>query len=102
MSRPKYTGYLFVDHRASPGIPGQPKLVERDTQHCSHCNIPVILNPLRQRERFICPRCDWYCCDICAAAYKLNERCKPFNWVAEEVQTGKMPFPILAKDMMRE
>lgn len=97
--RPKYHGYMVVDHRNSPGIPGQPKYVERDTQHCSHCNTPVILNPLRQRERFRCPKCDWFCCDVCAVAYKVNEICKPFNWVAEEVQSGKIPFPILAKDM---
>lgn len=99
MSRPKHAGYLVVDHRASPGIPGTPKYVERDTQHCSHCNVPVILNPLRQRERFLCPKCDWFCCDVCAVAYRINEVCKPFNWVAEEVQSGKIPFPVLAKDL---
>lgn len=97
--RPKYFGYLVVDHRNSPGIPGMPKLFEADTQHCNHCHVPVVLNPYRKRERFICPQCDWFCCDICAIGYKANGVCKPFNLVAEEVQSGKIPFPILAKDM---
>jgi hypothetical protein len=106
MSRPKYFGHLFVDHRASPGIPGLPghgegQVFEADTQHCNHCNVPVILNPLRRRDRFICPKCDWYCCDNCAVAFKINEVCKPFEQVADEVQSGKLLLPILAKDVKK-
>jgi hypothetical protein len=29
----------------------------------------------------------------------VNEVCKPFDWVAEEVQSGRIPYPLLAKDM---
>ena len=102
--RPKHEGQLLVDHRNSPGIPDMPgygkgQVTEMATKHCSHCNVPVIFNPFRKRDRFICPKCDWYCCDSCAIAYRVNEVCKPFEWVVEEVQTGKLPFPILAKDI---
>ena len=104
MRRPTHYGYLIVDHRNSPGIPGEPgmdegQVFEANTQHCSHCNVPVVLNPYRKRDRFRCPKCDWFCCDTCAIAYKVNEVCKPFNWVADEVQSGKIPYPLLAKDM---
>jgi hypothetical protein len=104
MSRPKYFGHLFVDHRNSPGIPNMPgygegQVFEADTQHCSHCPTVVILNPFRKRDRFICPKCDWFLCDNCAVAFKINGVCKPFEQVADEVQSGKIPFPVLAKDM---
>jgi hypothetical protein len=99
MGRPQHAGYLVIDHRNSPGVPGLPKYFEADTQHCNHCNGQVILNPERKRERFICPKCDWYCCDNCAVAFKVNGICKPFEQVADEVQSGKIPFPVLAKDM---
>jgi hypothetical protein len=108
-NRPRHAGYLFVDHRSSPGIPDMPgygegQVFEADTQHCSHCNVPVVLVgsaervAMRRKERFICPRCDWYCCDICAIAYRENMICKPFEWVAEEIQSGKLPVPIFARD----
>lgn len=102
--RPKYFGYMTVDHRNSPGIPdlpgyGKGQFTEMDTQHCSHCNVPVILNPFRKRDRFLCPKCDWFCCDQCAIGFKINGICKPFNGAADEVQSGKAPFLILAKDI---
>lgn len=103
-SRPKHYGYLLVDHRASPGIPGEPgmgpgSVFEADTIACNHCSVPVVMNPLRQRERFFCPRCNQYCCDICAAAYHVNKVCKPFECVADEVVSGSVPFPLFAKDL---
>jgi hypothetical protein len=104
MRRPTHYGYLVVDHRNSPGIPDMPgygpgQVMEADTQHCNHCHVPVILNPFRQRERFICPNCDWFLCDNCAIAFKINGICKPFEQVADEVQSGKLLLPILAKDI---
>lgn len=76
------TGYIMVDHRASPGIPEDmaiklgyhPKQVkegstfESAVMSCSHCNTQVILNPLRTRERHYCPKCNLYICDWCEAA----------------------------------
>lgn len=103
-ARPNHFGYLTIDHRASPGMPDMPGLgegtfFEADTQTCNHCKIPVVLNPLRKRARFFCPKCDQYCCDICAAGYAQNGICKPFECVVDEVKSGKVLVPVLAKDM---
>jgi hypothetical protein len=76
------TGYLMVDHRASPGLdekqaidlgyhPSQVKegqLFEADTLRCCHCGGQYILNPLRKRERGFCFKCMEYLCDGCQAA----------------------------------
>src|SRR5690349_11557141 len=51
-------GYLMKDERAAGG-----KLQEFATETCCHCNRIVILNPLRQRERGYCRKCDAYICD---------------------------------------
>lgn len=73
-------GYLFVDHRASPGLPedvarqagydpklcGEGKLFEADTLTCSHCKNSWVKNPFRIRERPYCPKCNHYICDLCA------------------------------------
>jgi hypothetical protein len=70
-------GYLFVDHRASPGLPEDmarrmggvsgSKLIEIATLTCCHCRVAVIKNPFRQRERASCPKCSFkYVCDLCA------------------------------------
>jgi hypothetical protein len=103
-SHPKHFGYLMIDHRASPGLPDVPGLgpgsvFEADTVTCNHCHVPVVLNPFRKRERFRCPKCNEYCCDICAVGYQANGICKPFECIAEEVMSGETPLPLLAKDM---
>lgn len=75
-------GYLFVDHRASPGLPedmarrmgGLPgsRLIEVATLTCCHCRTSVIKNPFRQRERASCVKCGLkYVCDLCAV--KMRE-----------------------------
>lgn len=74
-------GYLYVDHRNSPGLPEDvarragydPRMVkeggiyEADTYGCPHCGGVVIKNPDRQRPREICFRCNVFICDTCAA-----------------------------------
>lgn len=75
-------GYLMIDHRASPGIPadmsiaigldptltGEGKLLEAASLTCAHCKTVVMKNPLRVRERYSCPKCNFkYLCDCCAA-----------------------------------
>jgi hypothetical protein len=98
-------GYLFVDHRASPGLPenvarkmgfdpgmtSEGKIFEADTMMCAHCNSPVIRNPMRERERAYCMACaGQYICDLCDA-----ERRKPdyqhlsFNKVKDLVGAGE-------------
>ena len=82
MTQNRDGGYLLIDHQASPGIPEHlaiaagmdPKLVaegkrlEAATLTCSHCKCSVMKNPLRQRERENCPKCNFhYICDLCAA-----------------------------------
>lgn len=74
----EHEGYLMVDHRASPGIPGDPlrgegKLFETKTNHCNHCGTVVIMNPLRKRERAYCSKCDMYICDNCGIAMKMPD-----------------------------
>src|SRR5215813_11404784 len=84
-------GYLFIDHRASPGLPEDiarqcgydPKLCEggkiyeSSTMRCSHCGTHVVKNPFRTRERGYCAQCDdikngktGYVCDFCAIAMR--------------------------------
>ena len=100
----KHEGRIFVDHRASPGIPGsalfgEGKVYEAATLSCNHCRVSVVMNLDRIRARFTCPKCDLYCCDACGAAYAGNFVCRPFAQVVEDVKTGKTPIPILAKDV---
>lgn len=74
-------GYLFIDHRASPGVPewmarqagydpatvAEGKVFETKTLRCAHCSVHVVPNPDRTRERSTCPKCNHdYICDVCA------------------------------------
>jgi hypothetical protein len=77
-------GFLFVDHRASPGLPAdiarkmgydpevcrEGKIYEAATYTCPHCGRVVIKNPERVRMRERCNSCDTYVCDWCAAAMR--------------------------------
>lgn len=73
-------GYLFVDHRASPGLPEdvarasgydplfcrEGKVFEAATLTCAHCKVTVVKSPLRTRERHSCMKCGGkYICDVC-------------------------------------
>jgi len=74
-------GYLHLDHSSSPGLPEhfarrngydpalcrEGKTFEADTYGCPHCGGVVIKNPLRQRPREICFKCNTFICDTCAA-----------------------------------
>jgi hypothetical protein len=109
-----HTGYLIVDNRASGAgtVRGQqPRfdqltgqmmssaVFEADTLVCSHCRVAFIKNPDRTRERGKCPKCFDYLCDPCAGAYHVNEICKPWAEVVEELKSGKVLTPVLAKSM---
>jgi hypothetical protein len=78
-------GYLFVDHRASPGLPEdvaravgydpawcrEGKIYEASTVGCVHCGVHVVMNPFRTRDRGQCEKCNYdYVCDICAVAMR--------------------------------
>lgn len=105
----KAEGYLFVDHRASPGIPpelaqklgldpkqvGEGKVMEAKTLTCNHCKAVLIFNPLRTRERGHCFKCNAYICDTCKAVGE----CRPWAQVVDDVIDGKTPIPVLARDL---
>jgi hypothetical protein len=84
----KQSGYLMVDHRASPGLPedvarwagydpklaGEGKFYEADTMTCSHCRGMVVKNIFRTRERHSCVKCSGhYICDGCAYLASLPD-----------------------------
>jgi len=93
-------GYLFVDHRASPGLTpeqarlngydpklaAEGKLFEADTMRCAHCPNVVIRNPDRIRARSSCLKCgDKYICDNCAfLASQPDYVHKPFQAKLDE------------------
>ena len=78
--RPKKYGYVFVDHRASPGLApavarslgldprmlGEGSNFETATITCAHCGAVVIKNLNRTRPRGECAKCARYLCDPCA------------------------------------
>jgi hypothetical protein len=98
--RPKKYGYVFVDHRASPGLTpeqarffdydpalaGEGRLFEADTMTCSHCKAVVIKNPDRVRARHECMKCGGhFICDNCAYQATLPDYThKPFEAKVEE------------------
>lgn len=93
-SKRRHEGYLCIDHRDSPGVPVNPAMIgkpdalltaqgtmlESATVTCCHCQVVVVLNPLRTRPRGYCQKCDNYVCDspVCSA------ECRPFQAVLEQ------------------
>lgn len=80
LSTKSYEGYLYIDHRASPGIPPdialqmgldpincqEGKILESKTLTCAHCKSVVVPNINRTREREKCLKCSGrYLCDGC-------------------------------------
>lgn len=95
-------GWLFIDHRASPGLPepisqrtglllGEGKVAEAATLTCAHCRNVLIKNPDRTRERGYCAKCDSYICDWCVAAMKEPGYVHmPFQKLVDLVKDGKV------------
>jgi hypothetical protein len=75
-SKNRQSGVLLVDNRASGGT-----LLESDTRRCRHCQTIVILNPLRQRPRNWCAKCDDYICDNPGCLIE----CVPIDKVLDEL-----------------
>lgn len=85
------SGYLFIDNggEAAPGPGGTPikNVFEADTRTCSHCHRVFVLNPVRQRTRAYCPKCDNYVCDQCEVVRVANGgECIPLQRVFDRVQ----------------
>jgi hypothetical protein len=90
-SKRSHEGYFCLDHTASPGLPdevvvpqGLPpgagkRLFESSTFTCSHCEVVVVKNPDRSRERAWCKHCDHYICDVCGSELHRTGICYPFK-----------------------
>lgn len=105
MSTKGSEGYLFVDHRASPGLPkevaikmgldptlvSEGKVMESTTLTCAHCGTVVIVNPYRLRERGHCFKCMAYICDACEYAKRQPEYVHmPMVMRKDLVKAGKL------------
>jgi hypothetical protein len=97
-------GELFVDHRASPGIPpgqaqqmglpptlvGEGRVMHAATLGCPHCGSHIMLNPERKRARANCFKCNAYICDWCAATMDNPDYVhRTFAQIVEMVRSGK-------------
>ena len=97
-SKRSQEGYLLIDNSVNPGLtdeqvitsglpPGAGKgIFEAPTYTCSHCQLVVVLNPLRTRDRGYCPKCDHYVCDRCEGVRVQTGQCKTFNEIIAEAQ----------------
>lgn len=91
-SQRELEGYVRIDHRESPGIPGMPfrskgTFFEAPTMTCNHCQAVVIVNPDRTRERARCYSCDHYICDACEGLRVAGKSCRPMKQVIDELLT---------------
>jgi hypothetical protein len=87
-SKRSHEGYLLIDHTDSPGVPdslsvaaGLPAGAGRGkfecaTLTCQHCDVQVLVNPKRNRERAWCKHCDHYLCDACGVALQHTGECR--------------------------
>lgn len=103
-SKRSHEGYLLMNHRDSPGLspdflvaasqrssaPPLPAaagrgLFEAPTITCSHCQKVVVINPVRNRDRAYCAKCDHYLCDDpCGLDYKISGGvCRSYQQLTE-------------------
>lgn len=99
----RFAGYFMADNRNSEGVSDEflnaahptaelhngagKGLLECDTYTCSHCQVVLIINHLRTRERAYCTGCDHIICDRCGAIRASNGGlCKTFKQLADELQ----------------
>ncbi len=94
-SQRELEGYIRIDHRESPGIPGMPfrgkgELFEAPTLKCNHfpCQAIVVVNPNRQRARAHCHTCDHYICDACEALKAKGVPCRTFKQALDEYMSA--------------
>lgn len=99
-SKRSHEGYLLIDNRSSEGVSDEllrsggaelpagagRGMFEAAVIICSHCQAGVVLNPLRNRERAYCAKCDHYLCDRCGAIAAQTRECRTFKQLIEEVQ----------------
>ena len=84
----------MIDHSASPGVPdaeGMPVrsgqgMFEAPTVTCNHCQTVVVVNPMRNRERAWCRKCDHYLCDKCGGILAQTGVCYPYKNFLDDLQ----------------
>jgi hypothetical protein len=96
----RLAGELLIDHSNSPGISaelaakwermgvttaGAGEKLEAATYTCRHCQLIVIMNPNRQRERNVCRKCMAIVCDRPSCVLE----CRPFAAVIERAMSGR-------------
>lgn len=101
-SKRSHEGLLIIDHSESPGVTpedcngigpivGKGEVAKMPTLQCCHCNVTVILNPLRNRPRNYCSKCDAYVCDQAGC----NAQCVPFEKIADRIlEQGAKGLPV--------
>lgn len=88
-------GYLYIDHRNSPGVPDEIMvplgyapgagrgLYESACYTCSHCHRQVVIEPKRTRERGYCRKCSSRICDPCTAIMARTLECRPMAQIID-------------------
>ena len=95
-SKRSHEGVILLDHSASPGIPDQalPGMPPRSGRGkfeapcytCSHCQKVVMVNPLRNRDRAWCKKCDHYICDNCGGILAATGVCRTWKQLLDQIQ----------------
>ena len=85
--QPRGLGYVEVDQRnVGAALPlGMQRHFEADTYTCSHCQVVVIMNPARVRERYKCNGCSHHICDNCAAEIATGKPCHTMQQTVDEL-----------------
>jgi len=89
----RHDGELQIDNRATGGaVPGfgNASNYSAPTITCCHCGGVVMLNPLRERPRNYCRKCDRYICDGCGAVTQQpGYQHRSFQELADMVTSGR-------------
>lgn len=99
LSKRSQEGYLLIDHSDSPGLSerdgfdpriyGGGKKFEAAIYQCKHCQQGIVKNPLRQRARNYCRKCDRYICDQCELERVVSGfECRTFDKVIDAALTA--------------
>lgn len=99
MNTRSHEGYLFIDHRDSPGVPdeiavpggfssgalGPGKIFECATYTCSHCERVENIDPKRPNgAAYLCRGCGHLLCDRCGKEKVRTGICRPFKALVSE------------------
>lgn len=96
-----HEGYLIIDNRGGPGVSeemvrksgkdvvnvGEGAVLEMSVLTCSHCHKQMMINPLRNRTREFCRKCNHYICDACGGIRKIDGgECRSLNDTIDRIQ----------------